>query len=84
MHSNMYHRQPPEERRRILNTPACNVYTDLAMRSNGSVCVADGESGPGAAHRHQVEACAEAGPVLQSDDDAFQTLHAYFIDRLAI
>ena len=67
-----------------------------------------------AVYRHQVEACAEAGPalladlstphhalvrwigmfvdflatkhglaeVLGSDDDAFQTLHAYFIDRL--
>jgi AcrR family transcriptional regulator len=65
-------------------------------------------------YRHQVEACAEAGPVLlaesdspsralaswigmfvdflvtkhgladvlQSDDAAFQTLHAYFIERL--
>ena len=67
-----------------------------------------------AVYRHQVEACAEAGPtllaesdtphhalarwigmfidflatkhglaeVLRSDDSAFQTLHAYFIDRL--
>ena len=67
-----------------------------------------------AVYRHQVEACAEAGPillaesdtphhalarwigmfidflatkhglaeVLRSDDAAFQTLHAYFIDRL--
>jgi AcrR family transcriptional regulator len=67
-----------------------------------------------AVYRHQVEACAQAGPallagrdppyqalarwigmfvdflvtkhglaeVLQSDDAAFQTLHAYFIDRL--
>jgi AcrR family transcriptional regulator len=67
-----------------------------------------------AVYRHQVEACAEAGPVLledcdtprhalarwigmfvdflvtkhglaevlRSDDGAFQTLHAYFIDRL--
>jgi AcrR family transcriptional regulator len=67
-----------------------------------------------AVYRHQVEACAEAGPillasrdrphdalarwigmfvdflvtkhglaeVLRSDDTAFQTLHAYFIDRL--
>jgi AcrR family transcriptional regulator len=67
-----------------------------------------------AVYRHQVEACAEAGPVLlressspyaalaawidmfvdflvtkhglagalQSDSAAFQTLHAYFIDRL--
>ena len=67
-----------------------------------------------AVYRHQVETCAEAGPVLladhggpyqglvrwigmfvdflatkhglaevlQSDDAAFQTLHAYFIDRL--
>jgi AcrR family transcriptional regulator len=67
-----------------------------------------------AVYRHQVEACAEAGPVLlaesatphaalarwidlfadflvtkhglagalQSDDGAFQTLHAYFLDRL--
>jgi hypothetical protein len=67
-----------------------------------------------AVYRHQVEACAEAGPillaecdtphhalarwigtfvdflvtkhglaeVLGSDDAAFQTLHAYFIDRL--
>jgi AcrR family transcriptional regulator len=67
-----------------------------------------------AVYRHQVEACAEAGPmllaesdtphhalarwigmfvdflatkhglaeVLGSDDSAFQTLHAYFIDRL--
>jgi AcrR family transcriptional regulator len=67
-----------------------------------------------AVYRHQVEACAEAGPVLlatqdtpyqalaswidlfvdflvtkhglaevlQSDNAAFQTLHAYFIDRL--
>jgi AcrR family transcriptional regulator len=67
-----------------------------------------------AVYRHQVEACAEAGPVLlanspgphaalarwidlfvdflitkhglaealQSDDAAFQTLHAYFLDRL--
>ncbi|MFI7497125.1 TetR/AcrR family transcriptional regulator [Streptomyces sp. NPDC049687] len=67
-----------------------------------------------AVYRHQVEACAEAGPallassptpyaalgkwidlfvdflvtkhglagVLQSDDTGFQTLHAYFIDRL--
>ena len=69
-----------------------------------------------AVYRHQVEACAEAGPalladcdtaaplrwsrwigmfvdflvtkhglaeVLRSDDAAFQTLHAYFIDRLS-
>jgi AcrR family transcriptional regulator len=68
-----------------------------------------------AVYRHQVEACAEAGPTLlatsstphaalaqwiklfvdflitkhglaealQSDDAAFQNLHAYFIDRLA-
>lgn len=68
-----------------------------------------------AVYRHQVEACAEAGPVLlaesgsphaalaawidlfvdflvtkhglaaalQSDDAAFATLHAYFLDRLA-
>jgi AcrR family transcriptional regulator len=67
-----------------------------------------------AVYRHQVEACAEAGPALlakgvaphaalaqwvnqfvdflvtkhglaealQSDDAAFQTLHAYFLDRL--
>ncbi|MFI7662175.1 TetR/AcrR family transcriptional regulator [Micromonospora parva] len=67
-----------------------------------------------AVYRHQVEACAEAGPVLlaqsatphaalaswihlfvdflvtkhglaeamRSDDAAFQTLHAYFLDRL--
>jgi AcrR family transcriptional regulator len=67
-----------------------------------------------AVYRHQVEACAQAGPTLlansstphaalarwinlfvdflvtkhglaaalQSDDDAFQTLHAYFLDRL--
>jgi AcrR family transcriptional regulator len=67
-----------------------------------------------AVYRHQVEACAEAGPTLlansstphaalaqwinlfvdflitkhglaqalQSDDAAFQTLHAYFLDRL--
>jgi AcrR family transcriptional regulator len=67
-----------------------------------------------AVYRHQVEACAEAGPVLlesastphaalagwidlfvdflvtkhglakamQSNDAAFQTLHAYFLDRL--
>ncbi|MBF6081985.1 TetR/AcrR family transcriptional regulator [Nocardia cyriacigeorgica] len=67
-----------------------------------------------AVYRHQVEACAEAGPTLlatiasphaalgrwinlfvdflvtkhglaealQSDDTAFQTLHAYFLDRL--
>jgi len=67
-----------------------------------------------AVYRHQVEACAEAGPVLlaesdtahqalarwtgmfadflvtkhglaevlRSDDSAFKTLHAYFIDRL--
>ena len=67
-----------------------------------------------AVYRHQVEACAEAGPVLlansstphaalaswinlfvdflvtkhglaqalQSDDAAFETLHAYFLDRL--
>jgi AcrR family transcriptional regulator len=67
-----------------------------------------------AVYRHQVEACAEAGPALlassstphaalgrwislfvdflvtkhglaralQSDDAAFQTLHAYFVDRL--
>jgi AcrR family transcriptional regulator len=67
-----------------------------------------------AVYRHQVEACAEAGPVLlaqsagphaalaswidlfvdflvtkhglaaafQSDEDAFQTLHAYFLDHL--
>ena len=67
-----------------------------------------------AVYRHQVEACAQAGPVLladsdtphhalarwigmfvdflvtkhglaevlRSDDTAFQTLHAYFIDRL--
>ncbi|MDG4782396.1 TetR/AcrR family transcriptional regulator [Micromonospora sp. WMMD961] len=67
-----------------------------------------------AVYRHQIEACAEAGPALladsdtphaalaqwidlfvdflvtkhglaaalQSDDAAFQTLHAYFIDRL--
>jgi AcrR family transcriptional regulator len=67
-----------------------------------------------AVYRHQVEACAEAGPtllaesdtphhalarwigmfidflatkhglaeVLRSDDTAFQTLHAYFVDRL--
>jgi AcrR family transcriptional regulator len=67
-----------------------------------------------AVYRHQVEACAEAGPVLlansagphaalarwidlfvdflitkhglaaalQSDDAAFQSLHAYFLDRL--
>src|SRR6516164_8910184 len=67
-----------------------------------------------AVYQHQVEACAEAGPVLlterdtphealacwigmfvdfvvtkhglaevlRSDDTAFQTLHAYFIDRL--
>ena len=70
--------------------------------------------GVGTIYRHQVEACAEAGPVLlaqagtphhalarwigmfvdflvtkhglaevlRSDDAAFQTLHAYFIDRL--
>jgi AcrR family transcriptional regulator len=66
-----------------------------------------------AVYRHQVEACAEAGPTLlasstphaalarwinlfvdflvtkhglaealQSDDAAFETLHAYFLDRL--
>ena len=67
-----------------------------------------------AVYRHQVEACAEAGPILlansstphaalarwinlfvdflvtkhglaealQSDDAAFETLHAYFLDRL--
>jgi len=67
-----------------------------------------------AVYRHQVEACAEAGPALlaqggsphaalarwidlfvdflvtkhglaealQSDDDAFRTLHGYFLDRL--
>ncbi|MEU7850274.1 TetR/AcrR family transcriptional regulator [Micromonospora parva] len=67
-----------------------------------------------AVYRHQIEACAEAGPALlagsdtphaalaqwidlfvdflvtkhglaaalQSDDAAFQTLHAYFVDRL--
>ena len=67
-----------------------------------------------AVYRHQVEACAEAGPVLlaqsptphaalaswinlfvdflvtkhglaaafQSNEDAFQTLHSYFLDRL--
>src|SRR5215217_5775805 len=46
-----------------------------------------------AVYRHQVEACAEAGPallvtkhglaaVLQSDNAGFETLHAYFLDRL--
>ena len=83
---------------------AASIYRHFPTRADLIVAV----------YRHQVEACAEAGPALlatsgtphaalarwinlfvdflvtkhglaealQSDDAAFETLHAYFLDRL--